>query len=78
MIVENGKTNYCKGFSKNSIASYFKKLRVIFKYLNPEGWIQENPVPEIQMIIKEPKIIPRKDLEDILKHYEAEEKQNAL
>lgn len=52
--------------SENGIASYFKKLRVIFNYFKAAGWIEENPIPKRTMNFKDPVIIPRKDLEDIL------------
>lgn len=52
--------------SDNGIASYFKKLRVIFNFFISSGWIEENPIPKRTMIFKDPVIIPRKDLEDIL------------
>ncbi len=62
-----------KDLSKNSIASYFKKIKVVFKYFVTQEWITKNPVPEMQMRIEEPKIIPRKDLEEILAYYETKE-----
>jgi len=52
--------------TENSIASYFKKLKVIFNYFQKAGWIEENPIPSKQMKIEEPETIPRKDLEEIL------------
>ena len=52
--------------SDNGIASYYKKLRVIFNYYKSLGWIKENPIPKKEMIFKDPVVIPRKDLEDIL------------
>lgn len=55
-----------KKVSENSIASYFKKLKVIFNYFNSAGLIKINPIPTYQMRIEEPLTIPRKDLEEIL------------
>ena len=52
--------------SDNGIASYYKKLRVIFNHYKASGWIKDNPIPKKEMIFKEPVVIPRKDLEDIL------------
>ena len=63
--------------SDNGIASYYKKLRVIFNYYKSLGWIQENPIPKKEMIIKEPVTIPERSRRYPGK-IKAEEKQKAL
>ena len=65
-VVDKWEKQLIDEVSDNGIASYYKKLRVIFNYYKSLGWIQENPIPKKEMIIKEPVTIPRKDLEDIL------------
>jgi len=52
--------------NKNSIASYFNKLSVIFKYFVEEGWAVENPITRKKLEPKEIVIIPDKELEQIL------------
>jgi integrase/recombinase XerD len=59
--------------SKNSVASYFKQLKVIFSYFKQQGWIEKNPIPSMQLKITEPLVIERKDLEEILAVYEKKE-----
>jgi integrase len=62
-----------KKLSKNSVASYFKQLKVIFNYFKQQGWIETNPIPSMQLKIAEPLVVERKDLEEILAVYDKKE-----
>ena len=63
------KDNLKNKVSENTIASYLKHLRNIFNYLiKAELYNKANPVPFKKTELKEPIIIPDKDLEKIFNH----------
>ena len=64
--IENLEKHLQLRISENSIASYFKKIKVIFEYFKKVGYISVNPIPTRQMKLDEPVTIPRKEIESIL------------
>ena len=78
MIEFQEKQLLASGMSKNSIASYFGKLRNMFDYFIRSGYINSNPIPMRKMKPKKMVTIPEKEMVQILdrlkeknrKHYQ--------
>lgn len=65
-----------KTLSDNTIATYFHRLRIIFKFFKEKEYIKEIPVPRKEVKPKEIRILTDKEIENILDKLKTTDKEH--